>query len=89
MFKITEAALGGPDGLVRRGGIPGRGRGGHAADLLAEYQDEGHQLRQHKQRVFKASYTNHYRTGLIELLRRAGVPLQQHGAPADAGRPWS
>ncbi|MGH3669309.1 MAG: hypothetical protein ACRDSH_01550, partial [Pseudonocardiaceae bacterium] len=37
-------------------------------NLLAEYKTKGSTFRQHKQRVFKASYTNHYRRGLIGLL---------------------
>ena len=37
-------------------------------DLLAEDKAKGTAFRQHKQRVFKASYTNHYRAGLIELI---------------------
>jgi hypothetical protein len=36
--------------------------------LLAEYRSKGSGYRQHKQRVFKASCTHHYRRGLIELL---------------------
>ena len=36
--------------------------------LLAEYRSKGSSYRQHKQQVFKASYTHHYRRGLIELL---------------------
>ncbi|MFI6713274.1 hypothetical protein ACIBF7_43065 [Nonomuraea sp. NPDC050478] len=36
--------------------------------LLHEYRAKGTSYRQHKQRVFKASYTNHYRTGLIQII---------------------
>ena len=37
-------------------------------DLLYEYRTKGTVYRQHKLRVFKASYTNHYRRGLIQLI---------------------
>jgi hypothetical protein len=36
--------------------------------LLHEFKAKGTSYRQHKQRVFKASYTNHYRTGLIQII---------------------
>lgn len=36
--------------------------------LWHEYKSKGSTYRQHRQRVFKASYTNHYRTGLIQIL---------------------
>ncbi|MGH3610383.1 MAG: transposase, partial [Pseudonocardiaceae bacterium] len=38
------------------------------AALRQEYRAKGSTFRQHKQRVFKASYTNHYRRGLIGLV---------------------
>jgi hypothetical protein len=36
--------------------------------LWREYNTKGSTYRQHRQRVFKASYTNHYRAGLIQIL---------------------
>ncbi|HKS44984.1 MAG TPA: Tn3 family transposase [Amycolatopsis sp.] len=68
LFRITEAAVGDPDGVVRDVVFPAAGGVGTLMDLLAEYKTKGNAFRQHKQRVFKASYTNHYRAGLIELI---------------------
>ena len=44
--------------------------GGHGTlvALLHEFKANGTSYRQHRQRVFKASYTSHYRTGLIQIL---------------------
>ena len=67
LFKITEAAGGDPDGLVREVVFPAAGGEGTLLRLMAEYKTKGTTFRQHKQRVFKASYTHHYRAGLIEL----------------------
>jgi hypothetical protein len=60
LFKMTKAALCGPDRLVSEviyPAVPGRAE--TLAALLQEYQTQGTGYRQHKQRVFKASYTNH------------------------------
>jgi hypothetical protein len=37
-------------------------------DLVKEFESEGPTYRQARQRSFKASYTNHYRAGLIQIL---------------------
>jgi hypothetical protein len=37
-------------------------------DLVREYEAKGPTYRQARQRSFKASYTNHYRSGLIQIL---------------------
>lgn len=69
LFKITEAALGAPESSVREviyPAVPG-GRD-TLASLLAEFKAKGSTYRQHRQRVFKASYTQHYRAGLIQIL---------------------
>ena len=69
LFKMTGAALEAPDAIVSEviyPAVPG------GVDTLValwhEYQSKGSSYRQHRQRVFKASYTNHYRTGLIQIL---------------------
>ena len=68
-FKMTEAALGGPDRLVSEVIYPAVPGGAETlAALLQEYRTQGTGDRQHKQRVFKASCTGHYRRGLIELI---------------------
>lgn len=68
LFKITEAAVSDPDGVVREVVFPAAGGEGTLLNLPAEYKTKGNTFRQHKQRVFKASYTHHYRAALIELI---------------------
>jgi TnpA family transposase len=68
LFKITEAALDAPDDPVSEVIYPAAGGVETLVNLLREFRAKGSTFRQHKQRVFKASYTNHYRHGLIELL---------------------
>ncbi|MEU7901136.1 DUF4158 domain-containing protein [Nonomuraea sp. NPDC049152] len=69
LFKMTEAALESPESRVEDVIYPAV-PGGYKplVQLLHEYKAKGTSYRQHKQRVFKASYTNHYRTGLIQIL---------------------
>ncbi|WP_232835837.1 hypothetical protein [Actinocorallia populi] len=69
LFKMTEAALEAPEFRVEDVIYPAV-PGGHKTlvSLLHEYRAKGTSYRQHKQRVFKASYTNHYRTGLIQII---------------------
>src|SRR3569833_639198 len=69
LFKITEAALESPEDRVEDVIYPAV-PGGYKTllPLLHEYKAKGTSYRQHRQRVFKASYTNHYRTGLIQIL---------------------
>jgi TnpA family transposase len=69
LFKMTGAALEAPDAIVSEviyPAVPG------GVDTLValwhEYQSKGSTYRQHRQRVFKASYTNHYRSGLIQII---------------------
>jgi TnpA family transposase len=69
LFKMTEAALESPESRVEDVIYPAV-PGGYKTllSLLHEYRAKGTSYRQHRQRVFKASYTNHYRTGLIQIL---------------------
>jgi hypothetical protein len=69
LFKMTEAALEAPEERVEDVIYPAV-PGGYKTlvTLLHEYKAKGSSYRQHKQRVFKASYTNHYRTGLIQII---------------------
>jgi len=70
LFKMTEAALEAPEERVEDviyPAVPG-GYNKTLVTLLHEYKAKGSSYRQHKQRVFKASYTNHYRTGLIQII---------------------
>ncbi|MGH3683881.1 MAG: Tn3 family transposase [Pseudonocardiaceae bacterium] len=69
LFKMTEAALDTPRGPVSEVIYPAVPGGVATLEgLRREYQSRGSTFRQHKQRVFKASYTHHYRRGLIGLV---------------------
>ena len=67
LFRITEAAVGDPGGLVRDVVYPAAGGVETLIGLLEEYKAQGGSFRQARQKVFKASYTSHYRSGLIAL----------------------
>jgi Domain of unknown function (DUF4158) len=69
LFGITAAAIEAPGGVVRDVIYPAAGGEQTLLDLLREYKAKGSSFRQHKQRVFKASYTSHYRHGLVELIQ--------------------
>ncbi len=69
LFKMTEAALEAPDEVVSEAIYPVVPGGVDTlVALWHEYKSKGSTYRQHRQRVFKSSYTNHYRTGLIQIL---------------------
>nr|WP_207620960.1 hypothetical protein [Streptosporangium minutum] len=62
LFKMTEAALESPESRVEDviyPAVPGGCK--TLVQLLHEYKAKGTSYRQHKQRVFKASCTDHYR----------------------------
>ena len=69
LFKMTEAALKSPGERVEDVIYPAV-PGGHETlvALLREFKANGTSYRQHRQRVFKASYTSHYRAGLIQII---------------------
>ena len=69
LFRIAEAAVGHPDDTVRAAlfpVVPGGER--TLRDLVAEYKQSGPTYRRSVQTTLKASYSNHYRKGLIRLL---------------------
>ncbi|KUP97167.1 Tn3 family transposase [Thermobifida cellulosilytica] len=68
LFRIAEASVGAPESPVREVVYPAAGGEQTLQDLLAEFRSKGTSYRQHKQRVFKSSYSNHYRAGLLQLL---------------------
>lgn len=69
LFKITEAALQSPGKRVEDVIYPAVPGGQETLNaLLREYRAKGTSWRQHRQRVFKASYTSHYRAGLIQIV---------------------
>jgi hypothetical protein len=66
--KIAEASLKTPDDSVREVIYPVVGGEATLTDLVNEYRATGSEYQRQKRKVFKASYTNHYRRGLIRLL---------------------
>lgn len=69
LFTIADASLAAPDGKVREVVFPAV-RGGEQTlrELVHEFKTKGPVYRRTVQTQLKASYTNHYRRGLIELL---------------------
>ncbi|MFF2518261.1 Tn3 family transposase [Streptomyces sp. NPDC058086] len=69
LFKLAEASLGAPEGTVRQVVFPAVS-GGEATlrELVHEFKTRGPVYRRTVQTTLKASYTNHYRRGLIKLL---------------------
>ncbi|MDX6240057.1 MAG: hypothetical protein QOG10_4877 [Kribbellaceae bacterium] len=69
LFSIAEAALGAPNDPVRSVVYPAVHGGEQTLrELVHEYKTKGPVYRRTVQTTLKASYTNHYRRGLIELL---------------------
>jgi len=69
LFRVAEASLPRPDGSVRQVVFPAV-TGGEATlqDLVREFKTTGPTYRRTVQTTLRASYTNHYRRGLIKLL---------------------
>jgi TnpA family transposase len=69
LFAIAAAALDAPDDPVRSVVYPAVSGGEQTLrELVHEYKTKGPVYRRTVQTTLKASYTNHYRRGLIELL---------------------
>jgi len=69
LFAIAEAALEAPDDPVRSVVFPAVNGGEQTLrELVHEYKTKGPVYRRTVQTTLKASYSNHYRRGLIELL---------------------
>ncbi len=79
--QIAEASLEAPEGTVREVIYPVVGGETTLRDLVAEYRATGTGYQANKRRVFKASYTNHYRQRPDQTAGRARVPLEQHRPP--------
>ncbi len=67
LFRVAEAAVEHPDDTVREAVYPVVGEQ-TLHDLVREYKASGTTYRRTVQTTLKASYTNHYRRGLIKLL---------------------
>ncbi|MEN3308939.1 MAG: hypothetical protein V7603_5141 [Micromonosporaceae bacterium] len=69
LFAIAEASLGRPDDPVRQVVYPVVAGGEQTLrELVHEFKTKGPVYRRTVQTTLKASYSNHYRRGLIELL---------------------
>ncbi|MCY0932132.1 Tn3 family transposase [Streptomyces sp. H27-H1] len=66
--KIAAASLGAPDGSVRSVVFPAAGGEKTLKDLVAEMKATNAEFARNKREVFKSSYSNHYRSGLMKLL---------------------
>ncbi|MFJ9900511.1 DUF4158 domain-containing protein [Streptomyces sp. NPDC091280] len=66
--KIATASLGAPDGSVRSVVFPAAGGEKTLKDLVAEMKATNAEFARNKREVFKSSYSNHYRSGLMKLL---------------------
>jgi len=68
LFAIAQAALAAPDEAVRTVVYPAVSGGERTLrDLVAEFKATGPAYRQIVRTTMKASYTNHYRRGLLEI----------------------
>jgi len=69
LFRVAEASLAAPDASVREVVFPAVAGGEQTLrDLVQEYKTSGPIYRRTVQTTLRASYTNHYRRGLIRLL---------------------
>ncbi|UKY47840.1 DUF4158 domain-containing protein [Streptomyces inhibens] len=69
LFKLAEASLTEPEGTVREVVYPAVSGGEQTQqELVHEFKTRGPVYRRTVQTTLKASYTNHYRRGLIKLL---------------------
>ncbi len=69
LFKVADAALGHPDDAVREVIFPAVSGGEQTLrDLVHEFKTKGPAYRTTVQTTLRASYTNHYRRGLVALL---------------------
>ncbi|MEV0169444.1 hypothetical protein [Nonomuraea fuscirosea] len=69
LFKVADAAIGHPDDSVRAVIFPAVTGGEQTLkDLVHEFKTKGPAYRTTVQTTLRASYTNHYRRGLIALL---------------------
>ncbi len=82
LFQIAEAALSEPDGTVSRVVYPAV-RGGEQTlrELVHEYKTKGPVYRRTVQTTLKASYTGHYRKGMIGLLEVLEFRSTRRGHP--------
>ena len=69
LHRIAEVSLRSPKEQVETVIYPVVGGVSGLTDLVNEYKARSRAYEREKRKVFRSSYTNHYRTGLIKLLR--------------------
>ncbi|HWC85874.1 MAG TPA: DUF4158 domain-containing protein [Solirubrobacteraceae bacterium] len=69
LHRITEVSLRSPKEQVETVIYPVVGGVEGLTDLVNEHKARSRAYEREKRKVFRSSYTNHYRTGLIKLLR--------------------
>jgi hypothetical protein len=69
LAKVAEASLKRPDGAVREVVYPAAGGESTLREVVAEYKASSPEFRRNVQVKLRASYSNHYRVGMIKLLR--------------------
>ena len=69
LHRIAEVSLARPRGQVEDVIYPVAGGVKGLTDLVNEHKARSKAYERDKRKVFRSSYTNHYRTGLIKLLR--------------------
>jgi hypothetical protein len=67
LFRVAEASAARPDETVRQVVFPVLGED-NLRNLIAEYKSSGSTYRRTVQTTYRASYSGHYRKGLIRLL---------------------
>lgn len=69
LARMAEASLKRPDGAVREVVYPVVGGESTLKEVVAEYKASSPQFRRNVQVKLRASYSHHYRVGMIKLLR--------------------
>lgn len=69
LARMAEASLKRPDGAVREVVYPVAGGESTLKEVVAEYKASSPEFRRNVQVKLRASYSNHYRVGMIKLLR--------------------
>ena len=69
LHRIAEVSLRSPKEQVETVIYPVVGGVEGLTDLVNEHKARSRAYEREKRKVFRSSYTNHYRTGLIKLLR--------------------
>jgi hypothetical protein len=69
LARISEASLNRPEGAVREVVFPVAGGEQTLREVVAEFRAAGPEFRRNVQVKLRASYSHHYRAGMVKLLR--------------------